>query len=273
MADSVKFTSAPPSLRRKRRLRNLLIDRRFQLKYSGYFVVVALFLSVSLGLILWRTSQELIEQSREAVQLGESVVERGRGLLAESDKVNSVVKMNIAEVYSGEPALMEMFQAEANKHDSRLAQQQSELERNSKKLRLHAVAIERGYVFFGVVIVGVLFLLVIAVGLAGVVVTHRVAGPIFKMKRLLRALAKGHFRVVARLRKGDELGSFFDAFNEAAQQLATRQAEEIEEIEAVLNVLRSEDGESSVEVIRAKERLLALRNSMKISLTTTPPFD
>lgn len=273
MADSVKFTSASPSHRRQRRLRNMLVDRRFQLKYSAYFVIVALFLSVSLGLILWGTSQELIEQSREAVQLGESVVERGRGMLAESDKVNSVVKMNIAEVYSGEPALMEMFQAESSKHDATLARQQGELERNSLKLKSHAAAIEKGYVFFGVVIVSVLLLLVVAVGLAGVVVTHRVAGPIFKMKRLLGALAKGHFRVVARLRKGDELGSFFDAFNDAAQKLSARQEEEIAEIEAVLNILNAETGDASVEVLQAKERLLTLRNSMRVSLATTPPFN
>jgi hypothetical protein len=58
--------------------------------------------------------------------------------------------------------------------------------------------------------------LVLVIGLAGVVVTHKIAGPVFKMKRLLGELAKCHFRVVARLRKGDELQDFFDAFNRAA---------------------------------------------------------
>lgn len=264
---------APKSYRHQRRLRNLLIDRRFQLKYSGYLVAVALFLSVSLGLILLRTSQELIGQSREAVQLGESVVERGRGLLAESDKVNSVVRMNIADAYDADSALMEVFQAEADKHDALLAKRQKDLEQNSKTLKLHAAAIERGYVFFGVAIVSALLLLVVAVGLAGVVVTHRIAGPIFKMKRLLGALAKGHFRVVARLRKGDELVSFFDAFNDAAEQLAERQESEISEIDEVLKVLREPDEEGAVDVDKAREQLLSLRNSMRISLTTTPPWE
>ena len=86
-------------------------------------------------------------------------------------------------------------------------------------------------------IVSALLLLVLGIGLAGVVVTHKVAGPVFKMKRLLGELAKGHFRVVARLRKGDELQYFFDAFNEAAEQLERRQQDEIQRIEDVIEIL------------------------------------
>jgi methyl-accepting chemotaxis protein len=260
-----------PSGRGQRRLRNFLLDRHFQLKYSGYLVGVTLFLSVSLGVLLWRTGQELIVQSRSSVSLGETVVEAGRNLLVESEKVNAVVRMSIVETYADDPALLEVFQGEAKKRDGMLERSQKQLEENSMSLRAQSQLIEHQYVVFAIVIVSALLLLVLGVGLAGVVVTHKVAGPVFKMKRLLGELAKGHFRVVARLRKGDELQHFFDAFNAAAEQLSRRQEEEIEQIGSVINLLRDAEPGDAASMALAKERLQALRDAMRISLATRPP--
>lgn len=280
MGDSARASSAStsgrpmsgmPSGRSQRRLRNFLLDRHFQLKYSGYLVGVTLFLSVSLGILLWRTGQELIVQSRSSVQLGETVVEAGRNLLVESEKVNAVVRMSIVETYADDPALLEVFQGEANKRDGMLERSQKQLEENSTSLKAQSQMIERQYLLFSIVIVFALMLLVLGVGLAGVVVTHKVAGPVFKMKRLLGELAKGHFRVVARLRRGDELQHFFDAFNAAAEQLSRRQEDEIEQIGTVISLLRDAEPGDAASMALAKERLQALRDSMRISLATRPP--
>lgn len=264
-------TSGTPSHRGQRKLRNFLLDRHFQLKYSGYLVGVALFLSVSLGLILWRTSRTLVTQSRSSVALGEEIVERGRNLLAESEKVNAVVQMNIVETYADDPALLEVFQGEAAKRDGMLEQSQKQLEDNSQALRSKSQMIEREYMIFGAVIVSALLLLTLGIGLAGIIVTHKVAGPVFKMKKLLRELAKGNFRVDARLRKGDELQHFFDAFNEAADELRQRQQDEIDQVESVLQLLRDAESGATDRVIGARERLQALRDSMRVSVVTRPP--
>jgi hypothetical protein len=263
-------TSGAPSHRGQRRLRNFLLDRHFQLKYSAYLVGVAVFLSVSLGLILWHTSRELITQTRASVALGEEIVERGRKLLAESEKVNSVVKMNIVQAYADDPGLLDVFQNAAGDRDVALAQGQTQLEANSVALREQSQRIERGYVRLAVLVVLALVLLVFGIGLAGVVVTHKVAGPVYKMKLLLGDLGRGQFRVVARLRKGDELQHFFDAFNDMAAQLGRRQEEEIQQIDGVIEMLRG-DGNDSMRVSDARERLLSLRESMRVQLNTKPP--
>lgn len=274
-ASPTASTSGPvsgnPTHRGQRRLRNFLLDRHFQLKYSGFLVAVTLFLSSSLGLILWRTGQELIVQSRSSVELGENIVEAGKSLLAESEKVNAVVRMSIVETYADDPALLEVFQGEAQNRDAVLTRTQKQLEANSLTLKSQSQMIEREYVVFAIVIVSALLLLVLGVGLAGVVVTHKVAGPVFKMKRLLGELGKGHFRVVARLRKGDELQYFFDAFNDAAEQLSRRQEDEIEQIGSVISILADATAGDAASVGLAKERLQALRDSMRISLATRPP--
>lgn len=262
--------SGVPSHRGQRRLRNFLLDRHFQLKYSGYLVGVAVFLSVTLGFFLWHTSRELITVSRSSVQLGEEIVERGRKVLAESEKVNSVVKMNIVQVYADDPALLDVFQNAAGDRDKMLEQGQAQLEANSQALREQSQQIERGYVRLGVVMASALILLVLGIGLSGVVVTHKVAGPVFKMKRLLGDLGRGQFRVVARLRKGDELQHFFDAFNETAQQLDRRQQEEIRQIDEVIEILSGET-KDPVRISGARERLLTLRESMRVQLNTRPP--
>jgi methyl-accepting chemotaxis protein len=265
------ISGLPGGHRGQRRLRNLLLDRHFQLKYSGYLVGIALFLSGSLGIILWRTSQELIVQSRSSVELGENIVDTGKSLLAESEKVSAVVRMSIVEAYGDDPALLDVFQGEAQKRDGMLERSQKQLEQNSLSLKAQSEMIEHEYVVFAIVIVSALVLLVLGVGLAGVVVTHKVAGPVYKMKRLLGELAKGHFRVVARLRKGDELQYFFDAFNDAAEQLSRRQEDEIDQIGAVINILADAGPNDMQSVALAKERLQALRDSMRISLATRPP--
>ena len=46
----------PTTGRHQRRLRNYLLDSHFQLKYTGYLVGIALLFSISLGLLIWRTS-------------------------------------------------------------------------------------------------------------------------------------------------------------------------------------------------------------------------
>jgi methyl-accepting chemotaxis protein len=265
------MSAHPGGHRGQRRLRNFLLDRHFQLKYSGYLVGIALFLGGSLGIILWRTSQELIVQSRSSVALAESIVETGKSLIVESEKVSAVVRMSIVEAYADDPALLEVFQAEAHKRDGMLEHSQRQLEQNSLSLKAQSEMIEREYVAFGIVIVSALLLLVLGVGVAGVVVTHKVAGPVFKMKRLLGELAKGHFRVVARLRKGDELQYFFDAFNQAAEQLSERQEDEIEQIGTVISILADATPDDAQRVALAKERLQALRDSMRVTLATRPP--
>ena len=56
--------------------------------------------------------------------------------------------------------------------------------------------------------------MVVLIGLLGIYFTHKVAGPVYKMKRLLKQVGQGNLRVEARLRKGDELQDFFDTFTQ-----------------------------------------------------------
>src|SRR5690606_12235471 len=81
-------------------------------------------------------------------------------------------------------------------------------------------------------LVGVMVLLVVGIFIVGVVVTHKVAGPIFKMKRMIKDVGEGRLRIPGKLRKGDELVHFFEAFDQMVRSLRARQENEIAMLES-----------------------------------------
>lgn len=237
--------------RHQRSARNYLLDRHFQLKYTGYLVGIACFLSVALGLVLWRTSSKVIEQSqrtleqgKEAVVRGKETVQRGREVIVQSRKVSKVVAMNIAKEYADDPELAKAFQEAADNDEAKLQLEQGALEKDAEFLAARTVELEdqAGEVAAQqrtllLLLVIVLALLVVGIGLAGIVVTHKVAGPIFKMKRLLREVGEGKLILKERLRKGDELQHFFETFEKMVEDLREKQKAEIAKIDEILERL------------------------------------
>jgi methyl-accepting chemotaxis protein len=272
MGQTASMSSSPTSKRHQRKLRNLLLDRHFQLKYSAYFLGLALFLSASLGVLLWRVSVELIAQSRESVALGEDIVQRGQALLLESKKVSDVVKMNIVDAYADDPALLEVFQGEANRHDALLENGQTQLQGNTQSLRKQSDTIAREHRFFTIVLISALVVLFVAVGLGGIVVTHRIAGPIFKMKRLLRDLGEGYLRMPTPLRKGDDLQDFFEEFARTVDRLRERKTGELDQLNRILAGLEELPGDArTAAAVTAIQGLRTLREQMSASVRTLPP--
>jgi len=58
----------------------------------------------------------------------------------------------------------------------------------------------------------------------GVLVTHRIAGPIYRMERHLEAIARGENPGECRIREGDEFHELCARLNEAVNALQTRRA-------------------------------------------------
>jgi nitrogen fixation/metabolism regulation signal transduction histidine kinase len=242
--------SAPPAPRPqyKRSARNYLLDRHFQLKYTGMLVGVALVFASGLGILLWRSSGAIVEQSkiaveqgRETVRLSQETVERGQEVIKQSQKVSQVVAMNIAKEYADSPELAKTFQEEASKDEKKLGEEQRRLEADAKFLTQRASDMEKQAASVQatrdalalLLIVGIL-VLVGGIGVAGIVFTHRIAGPIFKMKRLLREVGEGKLILKEKLRKGDELQHFFETFATTVDQLRQKQMDEIARVDAIL---------------------------------------
>jgi methyl-accepting chemotaxis protein len=216
----------------KRSARNFLLDSRFQLKYTGFLVVVAVAISGIMGAVLYQSTQAVVGESS--------------ALIEESKKVSEVSRMNIRDLASDSPELLTEFNREADAHDKALGDQQTRL------IHKQAVMIES--------LVGGLALMVVLIGMLGIYFTHKVAGPVFKMKRLLRQVGDGHLHVDARLRKGDELVDFFEAFTQMVQGLRQMEMNQLEDVEAAFKAL---EGGTKEDTIAALTRV---RNAMKQTL-------
>src|SRR5262245_42251529 len=128
----------PGPNRHQRSARNYLLDRNFQLKYTGFIVAVAVLLSLALGAVLWRTSSKVIEQSqraveqgRETVRQGQATVDRGKQVIVQSRRVSQVVAMNIAKEYKDDPELAKTFSEAVAKDEDKLKEEQDRLERDA----------------------------------------------------------------------------------------------------------------------------------------------
>lgn len=234
--------------RHQRHLRNYLLEPKFQLKYANAAAAIVLVLSVGLGALLWRTSGEMLQQSSAAVTLGEEA-------LAESRKVTEVVAMSIERdpIYGSNPALKAAFEGDAR------AQSQAHQEKQ-EKLRLQAEALRAQSETFAQVLVAALAGLVVLLWLGAIVLTHKIAGPVYKMRRQLRTFAKGDWSRPSPLRKGDELHSFFAAFESLVDSLRSERRTQMAMLDDALVDVPSSSP--------AHARLKALRESMAKTLAT-----
>jgi HAMP domain-containing protein len=162
----------------QRRVRNYLIDRRFQLKYTGMVLLVTVSVAGGLGYMAYGFSQGQTE----------------------------ALTMQIATQLDldGDTATdLEQF-----------ARQEDRKIRNA-------------------IVLGVL-LLTLALGFTGIIVTHRVVGPAYRMRRLFEHVADGKFEVTTGIRKGDELQDLFHSFADMVESLRDQRGEEIAQLEQTL---------------------------------------
>ncbi|MFO0614045.1 MAG: HAMP domain-containing protein [Polyangiaceae bacterium] len=288
------MTDAPrPSYQRS--ARNYLLDKPFQLKYTGMLIAIALVMSLVLGLLLWYSSRLVVEQSEKTVQLGNETVEqsretvaqgeetvdqsrhtveRGKQVIAEARKVSEVVSMQIENCYGDNPILKETFKKGVDEDEAKRQGEQKaleddaaslaekakvyksraeELERRTAELKKQKEEIGRGQRNMFIGLISALTLLVLGIGVAGIIFTHKIAGPIFKMKRLMRQVGEGKLVVREKLRKGDELHHFFETFERMVESMRKNQRGEIKRVEEALSLLEKEPAEARKDL----EKLLA----------------
>lgn len=89
----------------------------------------------------------------------------------------------------------------------------------------------------GVVLGGSLAGLVVLLSLLTIVVTHKVAGPAYKIKRLLGGVDGDHLQLFEKLRRGDELHDVFQEFSDMLRRLRESRHLDVEQLESILSDL------------------------------------
>ena len=169
--------------KKQRKVRNYLLDRRFQLKYTGMVLVVTISVASVLGYVAYRFSKGQTEALTAHI--------------AAQPDLDGTTASDL----------------------ERFAQQEDRKIRNA-------------------IILGVM-LLTLALGVTGIIVTHRVVGPAYRMRRLFEHVGEGRLEVTTGIRKGDELQDLYRSFAQMIESLRDQRAEEIERLEETLGKMEA----------------------------------
>jgi hypothetical protein len=114
---------------------------------------------------------------------------------------------------------------------------------------------------------------VVGLFLWGILVTHRIAGPLFIIDRYLGALRSGIYPDMRPLRRHDELQHFFESFSSTVDALRDRDQKELEIIEATLAQLPAGDLKDSLQQVRDRKftSLHQAESQQPAAAITAPP--
>lgn len=122
------------------------------------------------------------------------------------------------------------------------------------------------WVLWGIVGFGVV--LVISIGAVGILITHKVAGPLFKISSFFARIRDNRIGPLpASLRKGDELQEFYASFLDMHQALRLRTEEEARALGDIVSSLET-GGAAGAQ--KALEELRQIRRRKDESLEGTP---
>ena len=117
-------------------------------------------------------------------------------------------------------------------------------------------SLERGYERILWVLIATGIVLSIGLAMYGIKMTHKVAGPLFKVSLYLAKMREGRFDKVYNLRKGDQLVDFYEHFKTAHAGVVTLEREDIARIKDVI-AAAEEAGAGDHEAIAELKKALA----------------
>ena len=126
-------------------------------------------------------------------------------------------------------------------------------------------------VFFNIIGFGVV--LVLSIGGVGILLTHKVAGPLYKISSFFGRIRDNRLGPApAKLRKGDELQNFYSSFREMHNAIRGRTQEDVRVLESALAALESAPQGRSPPVEQALADLREMCKRKEDSLEA-PPID
>ncbi|MBN2723321.1 MAG: hypothetical protein JXR95_04530 [Deltaproteobacteria bacterium] len=115
-------------------------------------------------------------------------------------------------------------------------------------------------IFIGVIIFSAIFIIIIF--LYTIVLTHKVAGPLFKVTLYLKKMENATYGPIWPLRKGDQLQDFYEKFSNAYKAVAGRIKVDVAEMDEILSEMEKHCPEEVV------ARMKALRDRKADSVKT-----
>ena len=232
-----------------RHKRTYLINPRFQLKYTALLVGVVLAVMLVLGAVIGRT----VGEATDYAQLALAEAERA---MNESRANSTLAHQNVILAAADNPELVKIMD-DANAE----ADKKAERDLDEVRSRKGEIVRQKSRTFTLLAASGVLMGLLL--GAIGILITHRVVGPVHKLKRLLRQVGTGRLGIRERLREGDELSDLFETFTQMTYSLKAMQTSRVATLDDTIRDA-AESGASPA----VMDGLRALRAQMVLGLSS-----
>jgi hypothetical protein len=116
-------------------------------------------------------------------------------------------------------------------------------------------------------IIGFGLVLVLSISAVGILITHKVVGPLYKISSLFARVRDNRLGAApAGLRKGDELQEFYSSFREMHQAVRERVVDDVRVLGSIVAVMEAGSEARAPSVQRALEELRQLRKQKEDSL-------
>ena len=113
--------------------------------------------------------------------------------------------------------------------------------------------LERGRMLILWVLIGTGLLLIAGLAVYGIKMTHKVAGPLFKVSLYLAKMRDGRFDKVWNLRKGDQLVDFYEHFKTAHSGVVQMEKDDIVKLRAVVAAAEAAGAGEHPQIVEMRE--------------------
>jgi hypothetical protein len=210
----------------KRSWRNLLINKRYQLRFTLFMVGLSAVLMAGLGWWVMRTADEATDVAVNAVPPCPKPTE-----VVTAPTAPPPTPMTPDD--SGEThhhVVVEVSDAMPPEYPAQFtAQWICTIEHSAQVEDLRA---GRNRIFYVLLATGLF--LVLALAFYGIKTTHKVAGPLYKVTLYFQKMRDGRYDKVWPLRKGDQLVAFYDHFRQAHAGVVKMEETDVERLRAIL---------------------------------------
>ena len=136
-----------------------------------------------------------------------------------------------------------LYQTIADATDQMLAQKLGDVELTNESVNAFVTQASKDKELTVYTLVVWLCSLVVFISLATIALTHRIAGPIFKMRRIFASINGDNLGLWEnKLRRGDELKEAFEDFDDMLRRLRESRREDIEKLRDIRKGIEKDDG-------------------------------
>lgn len=220
----------PP--RNTRSWKNLLINRKYQLRFTLFMVGLAALLMTGLG--VW-----VLKEADEATTIGKaSVAGIACPEVPDLDQPEALDSDNAGPTTTGGASKRRVVVIDESSLTTTIPKDFPAIVianwrcQTNNAASIRALDRGRSYIVWELIATGVV--LIVGLAIYGLVMTHRVAGPLYKLSLYFAKMRDGRYETIHNLRKRDQLVAFYDHFRAAHAGVVQMERDDIDRIRALL---------------------------------------